>query len=74
MKLFIALLVSASFFTAGYVSHSAKVESDVDARMRVFMAHERVSAFVRGETFWVYEEDLDLVNPELRQAALDKEP
>lgn len=74
MKAFIMLIVSASFFTAGYVSHSMRMERDVDARMRVFMAHERVSAFVRGETFWVYEDDLELVNPELREAALNKQP
>lgn len=39
-------------------------------RARSFAAHERVSDYVRGEVPYVTEEDLAMVTPELREAAL----
>jgi hypothetical protein len=39
-------------------------------RARVFEASSRVSDYVRGDVDFVTEEDLSMVTPELREAAL----
>lgn len=65
MKLYPIIAVFCAF-CGGYL-HG---EDTGVKRMRIQYAHERVSEFVRGETAWVSQEHLDLVSPELKEAAL----
>jgi hypothetical protein len=66
MRNMYAIICVACSFAGGYLhgEHQGVV------KMRVMHAHERVSDFVRGESASVSEEDLSLVAPELKEAAL----
>ena len=65
--LYVLLLVGAAY-AVGFLNGD---QYGVD-NMRRNAAQVRVSDFVIGQTSYVTEEDLNLVNPELREAALNR--
>ena len=65
--LYVLLLVGAAY-AVGFLNGD---QYGVD-NMRRDAAQVRVSDFVIGQTSYVTEEDLNLVNPELREAALSR--
>ena len=65
--LYVLLLVGAAY-AVGFLNGD---QYGVD-NMRRNAAQVRVSDFVIGQTSYVTEEDLNLVNPELREAALSR--
>lgn len=66
MKYEYIIMAFGAIFTLGFLwGDQCGVE-----RARIFEAHVRVSDYVIGDSDYVTEEDLAMVTPELREAAL----